>query len=73
MNYDYDFEPLNAVRLGATWRKARKEHTCQCGDPIKKGQRYSREFWKVEGSLEITKVGDHTHSFEKDEDWGSDD
>jgi hypothetical protein len=60
-------EGLTATVLGSAFRTARIAHVCQCGKAIKKGERYERELWKVEGELDVVKIGSHIHSFEEAE------
>jgi len=54
-------------RIGAEYRRARKEHRCDCGLTIRPGERYFREIWKVDGVIEIRLEGYHIHSHELEE------
>jgi hypothetical protein len=62
--FDYDRDEVGAERIGMEWRVARRPHVCACGGTIRKGTRYAREFWVVDGAADTVKIAEHIHTFE---------
>lgn len=60
-------ENIVVETIGGQWRKARKPHTCYCGEKIKPGTRYLRKVEKVDGELTVTKEAEHLHTWERQE------
>ena len=60
-------ETLTVTTIGSAYRTARIPHACACGRTIRPGTRYERKVEMVEGSLEVTKIGDHLHAHELEE------
>lgn len=56
-------------KIGSELRKARKTHTCHCGDSIYRNNSYYREVYLVDGVMTVIKCGFHIHWFERDSDY----